>query len=230
MELVRQANLGASAPSAERPVAREDERFPLFYRPLRVGLRRLLDALFDLQVTGLERLPGRGAYIVAANHHNYLDGVVLCAALPRPISFLVMPRVYHATLLHPAFHRWTGNIPLNMERPDPGAIRRALGVLERGGVVGIFPEGPFSIRGRLQRGQPGVALLALRSGAPVVPIGIRGTYEALVGRPFHLPRRHPLGARIGAPRAFAAGHGAGDKTVREEVTQRIMADIAALLP
>lgn len=229
MELVREAQLGAAAPPVRRPAARDGDELPRFYRPLRAGMRRLLDVLFDLEVSGLERLPPDGPYIVAANHHNYLDGVVLCAALPRRISFLVMPRVYHATLLHPPFHRWAGHIPLNLERPDPGAIRRALGILDRGNVVGIFPEGPFSVCGRLERGQPGVALLALRSGAPVVPIGIHGTYEALAGRRLYVPRRHPLRVRVGMPRVFSAGWRRGDKALREEVTRRIMADIAALL-
>jgi 1-acyl-sn-glycerol-3-phosphate acyltransferase len=229
MELVREAKLGAPAPSAERAVAPDGERLPLFYGPLRAAMRRLLEGLFDLEAPGLERLPAEGAYIVAANHHNYLDGIVLGAVLPRPISFLVMPRVYHATPLHPLVHRWAGSIPLNLERPDAGAIRRALGLLERGRVVGIFPEGPFSVCGRLGRGHPGVALLALRSGAPVVPIGIQGTYQALVGRRLYVPRRHPLRVRIGAPRTFAPARQAGDKATREEVTRRIMADIAALL-
>jgi 1-acyl-sn-glycerol-3-phosphate acyltransferase len=229
MELVREAKLGAAAPSAERAVASEGERLPLFYDALRAGTRRLLESLFALEVPGLERLPADGAYIVAANHHNYLDGIILCAALPRRISFLVMPRVYRATPLHPLLHRWAGSILLNLERPDAGAIRRALGVLDRGGVVGIFPEGPFSVRGRLERGLPGVALLALRSGAPVVPIGIQGTYEALAGRRLYVPRRHPLRVRVGVPRAFAVARHAADRATREEVTRRIMADIAALL-
>lgn len=229
MELLRQAKLGAPAPPVPRPARQDPDEYPPLYRPLRTGTRRLLDAFFDLDVSGLERLPDDGSYIVAANHHNYLDGVVLCAALPRRISFLVMPRVYHATRFHPPLHRWAGHIPLNLERPDPGAIRRALGLLERGRVVGIFPEGPFSIRGRLERGQPGVALLALRSGAPVVPIAILGTYEALRGRRLYVPRRHPLHVRIGVPRTFASARRSGDKALREEVTRRIMGDIAALL-
>src|SRR4029079_2579962 len=96
-----------------------------------------------------------GPYLVAANHHNYLDGVVLAAALPEPIAFLVMPRVWRATPLHPWLHRRLGSIPLRLERPDVGALRGALRALEAGRVVGIFPEGPFSVRGRLERGVPG---------------------------------------------------------------------------
>src|SRR5207249_4622678 len=100
-------------------------------------------------------------YLVAANHHNYLDGVVLGVSVPAPITFLVMPRVWRATPLHPAFHRHIGSIPLNLDRADVGALRQALAALERGRVVGIFPEGPFSVSGRLERGLPGGALLAL---------------------------------------------------------------------
>jgi 1-acyl-sn-glycerol-3-phosphate acyltransferase len=163
---------------------------------------------------------------VAANHHNYLDGIVLAAAVARPIAFLVMPRVWHATPLHPWLHRHIGSIPLSLSGPDVGALRRALAVLADGRPVGIFPEGPFSLHGRLEPGLPGVGLLALRSGAPVLPAGIRGTYAALVGRRAYIPRRHPLAVRFGPARRFPRG---GGRAARADATQRIMDDIAGLL-
>jgi 1-acyl-sn-glycerol-3-phosphate acyltransferase len=186
--------------------------------------------MFDFRITGLEHLPERGPCIVAANHANYLDGVVLGVALPRKIVFLVMPRVYRATPLHPYFHDHIGSIPINLSRPDPGAIRRALRVLEEGGVVGIFPEGPFGRNGQLVRGHPGVALVALRAGVPVVPAAISGTFRALDGRRFYIPRRVPLRVRFGPPLRFTA-HGRGSVTqgLRADVTGRIMDEIAALL-
>jgi 1-acyl-sn-glycerol-3-phosphate acyltransferase len=156
--------------------------------------------------------------------------VVLAVAAPEAISFLVMPRVWHATPLHPTFHRHLGSIPINLERPDVGALRGALRALQAGRVVGIFPEGPFSVRGQLESGLPGVALLALRSGVPVVPAGIRGTYEALAGRWGYIPRRVPLGVRFGPARRFTENGAAGRRSVRLHVTRRIMDDIAALLP
>ena len=203
-------------------------RLPLIYQLLRRPVRAALARWFDLRVEGFEHLPAAGPFLVAANHHNYLDGVVLAAALPEPIAFLVMPRVWRATPLHPWLHRRLGSIPLRLERPDVGALRGALRALEAGRVVGIFPEGPFSVRGQLERGLPGVGLLAARAGVPVVPAGIRGTYQALLGRRAYIPRRHPLGVRFGPPRRFAAeGYG---RRVRSSITQRIMDDIAALLP
>jgi 1-acyl-sn-glycerol-3-phosphate acyltransferase len=203
--------------------------FPLVYQALRAWARAALARWFDLRVEGLEHLPADGSYIVAANHHNYLDGVVLAAALPRPIAFLVMPRVWRATPLHPLLHRQIGSILLNLERPDVGALRRALRALDGDRVVGIFPEGPFSVRGRLERGLPGVGLLALRAGVPVVPAGIRGTFQALAGRRGYIPRRHPLAVTFGRPRRFGGDAGRG-RLARGRITQRIMDDIAALLP
>ena len=169
---------------------------------IRGGCTPVLRSQFDYRISGLERLPASGPFILAANHHNYLDGVLLGTAVPRPISFLVMPRVYRASPLHPFFHRRIGSIPVNLERPDPGAIKRVLRALDAGRIVGIFPEGPFSREGRLVGGHPGVALIALRSGVPVVPAAIHGTYEALRGRRFYVPRAHPLSVRFGAADAL----------------------------
>ena len=205
-------------------------RFPLLYHFLRGGCASMLRSLFDLEVSGLERLPADGPFILAANHHNYLDAVVLGVAVPRPINFLVMPRVFRASPLHPPFHRRLGSIAINLERPDPGAIKRALRVLEDGGVVGIFPEGPFSREGRLVPGQPGAAMIALRSGVPVVPAAISGTYEALAGRRFYIPRSRPLSVRFGQPlHVHETPRRRASHADREEVTGRIMSHIAALL-
>src|SRR5262249_42135608 len=86
------------APPAPRPDPSLDtelapEPLPAIYGALKRVLPPLLRRFFSFRVTGLEHLPGQGPYIVAANHANYLDGVVLASALPRKISFLVMPRV-----------------------------------------------------------------------------------------------------------------------------------------
>jgi 1-acyl-sn-glycerol-3-phosphate acyltransferase len=220
--------LRPAAPAAPRRAAAE--AFPPLYRAVRSASGLILHRLFDLRVEGVERLPASGSFILAANHHNYLDGVVLGVAVPRPIAFLVMPRVFRATPLHPSFHRRIGSIPVNLERPDPGAIKRVLRVLDAGRVVGIFPEGPFSQEGQLVRGQPGAAMIALRAGVPVVPAAIEGTYEALRGRRFYLPRRRGLSVRFGEPLYFERPrHRPIARLEREEITRRIMTEIAALL-
>jgi 1-acyl-sn-glycerol-3-phosphate acyltransferase len=197
---------------------------------LRSWLRPWAARFFSLAVEGIEYLPARGPYIIAANHHNYLDGMVLGLVVPEPVAFIVMPRVYHATPLHPFFHDRIGSILINLERPDVGGLRRALRTLRAGRIVGIFPEGPSSMRGQLERGLPGVALLALRSRVPVVPAGICGTYEALSRRRFYVPRRHQVRVRFGPARRFAPADRLGPRLARGDVTEQIMSDIAALLP
>jgi 1-acyl-sn-glycerol-3-phosphate acyltransferase len=222
--------MGRSTALPDRPrAAGMSAPSPFLYELLRRPARAALERWFDLRIDGLDHLPAHGPYIVAANHHNYLDGVVLAAALPRPIAFLVMPRVWRATPLHPLLHRQIGSILLRLDGLDVSALRQALRALEHDRVVGIFPEGPFSVCGRLERGLPGVGLLALRAGVPVVPAGIRGTYEALVGRRGYIPRRHPLAVTFGRPRRFPPEAGRG-RLARGRITERIMDDIAVLLP
>ena len=168
----------STALPASPDVGRAWPVFPFLYRALRAPVRGALERWFQLSVEGVEHLPGRGPYLVAANHHNYLDGVVLGVSVPVPIAFLVMPRVWRATPLHPAFHRHIGSI---------------------------------------------------HSGVPVVPVGIRGTWEALRGRRFYVPRATPLRVRFGPSRRFSPNGGSARET-RRDVTECIMADIAALLP
>ena len=138
---------------ARAGVAGATPPFPFLYQALRVPARAALERWFDLTVEGLERLPARGPYIVAANHHNYLDGVVLAVAVPHPIAFLVMPRVWRATPLHPLLHRQIGSIPLNLERPDVGALRKALATLQGGARGRHLPRGAVQ-RARAARARP----------------------------------------------------------------------------
>jgi 1-acyl-sn-glycerol-3-phosphate acyltransferase len=219
-----------AAPTVARRSALAASAFdtpPLLYRPLRAAVAPLVHRLFDLRVGGLEHVPASEPFILAANHHNYLDGVVLAVALPRPLGFLVMPRVYRASPLHPVLHRLIGSIRVEVDHPDPGALKRALRRLAAGHPVCIFPEGPFSREGRLVRGRPGVATLASRSGVPVIPAAIRGTFEALAGRRFYLPRRQRVEVRFGAPLRFGAL--SPQRGQRVEITRRIMAEIERLL-
>jgi len=228
MSQVRESTPSAASGAAASP-REAPERLPYLYAGIRGLARPVLRRFFAFRVSGLEQLPA-GAFIVAANHVNYLDGVVLGVALSRQIVFLVMPRVYRATPIHPFFHDRVGSIPINLARPDHGAIRGVLRVLEAGGVVGIFPEGPFGKDGQLVRGQPGIALVALRAGVPVVPAAITGTFEALAARRWYIPRPVPLRVRFGAPLRFAAqARRVLSHRVREDVTARIMDEIAALL-
>src|SRR5438552_3382273 len=161
----------STALPASSGVGRVLSEFPFLYRALRTPVRGVLERWFRLRVEGAEHLPECGPYLVAANHHNYLDGVVLGVSVPAPITFLVMPRVWRATPLHPAFHRHIGSIPLNLDRADVGALRQALAALERGraGGAGGHPRhvgGPA--RPALLRAARDAAGRALRPAAALL--------------------------------------------------------------
>lgn len=132
----------------------------------------LVKSLYAARAAGAERVPASGPVILAANHTGYLDGAVVLGLAPRPAHFLVLASTFELGV-GPLLHL-TGQIPLYQGRGDRVALTSALGVLERGGVVGIFPEGGRG-RGDLERAEKGVAWLALQGRAPVVPVACLGT-------------------------------------------------------
>lgn len=125
---------------------------------------------------GPNPLPARGAALVISNHPCHADAAFLMAGCRRWIHFLQAREYYDVFLLRPFFHLF-GCIPVTRGGSDSSGIRVALERLRRGAVVGIFPEGDLTPPGadRLRRGHSGMALLALRSGAPVIPAFIAGT-------------------------------------------------------
>ena len=143
-----------------------------------------------IRVEGLEHLPETGPAILCPNHTSVLDSFFLPVALPRRITYVGKAEYmddWKTKHLFPAL----GMIPI--DRSGGNASERALsaaqGVLERGELFGIYPEGTRSRSGKLYRGHTGPARLALRTGAPIVPVGIRGVRdimppEAKVPRPF----------------------------------------------
>ena len=224
--------LSVLAPGAVTPTHRRRALSLPLYRLIRGAAARRCCARSSTSSHGLEHLPASGPFILAANHHNYLDGVVLGVAVPRPIAFLVMPRVYRASPLHPLFHRRIGSIPVNLERPDPGAIKRVLRVLERGPAWSASsPRARSAERGGSSRGQPGVAMIALRVGRAGGARGDRGHLRGARGAALLHAAPPPALRALRRRRCTSAGprHRRVTRAEREEVTRRIMAEIAALL-
>jgi 1-acyl-sn-glycerol-3-phosphate acyltransferase len=176
---------------------------------------------------GLEHLPVRGQAIVVCNHVSYMDAIILGSASPRPIHFIVLQWMYDLVAIR-WFYWGMGAIPVRAGSDGRG-IRRALRTLAAGGVVGVFPEGTRSADGRVREAQPGAALLAALSGAPVVPAFIDGARDSMpVGTRFPRPAR--IHVRFGAPLTFPEGRGARDREALLEFAQRMEAGIRALEP
>jgi 1-acyl-sn-glycerol-3-phosphate acyltransferase len=165
--------------------------------------RPLFGLCWRMRLTGeVDSIPRTGPAIVAANHSSFVDPWIVGPFLfPRRIRFLITRLWYDKSPVWNFVFRSYDTIP--MERHAGATLEVARAALDGGDVVGIFPEGKISYDGRIQRFRSGVCYLAARTGAPVVPIGIRGAFESLP-RDRKLPKRGAVTVRVGPPRTFPA--------------------------
>lgn len=209
----------------------EHDRLGLYPRFIAALCRFGLRSIARVRVEGLHDLPTSGPLIVAANHMSNADppfvGGWLAPALQRRPSFLAKDVLFVGPL--GPFFRSLGAEPVRAGGSDMGAYRAAKAILDRGGVVAIMPEGTRSYDGVLSRPMPGVSLLATRTGAAVLPVGISGTDE-LIGREQRLPN---IGSRIilraGRPFHLRIPDGAGRRAALADADTELMRRIAALL-
>lgn len=143
-----------------------------------VLLRLIFSVKFGLEVTGHEHIPKTGPVILASNHLSFLDPPLIGCVCKRPVRFMA-----RADLFTPGFLGWylrtVRVMPLNRGEADFGAVRQAIDVIRQGQMVAIFPEGGRSLTGALGEAKRGVGLLAEATKAPIVPVLIQGTYQAL---------------------------------------------------
>ncbi|MFF4710940.1 lysophospholipid acyltransferase family protein [Streptomyces eurythermus] len=207
----------------------------MFYYVLKyVLLGPLLRLVFRPRIEGLERVPASGPAIIAGNHLSFSDHFLMPAVLKRRITFLAKAEYFTGPglkgRLTAFFFRSAGQIPVDRSGKEAGqaAIREGLGVLRRGELLGIYPEGTRSHDGRLYKGKVGVAVLALTAGVPVVPCAMIGTFEAQPpGRA--LPRIRPVTIRFGEPLDFSRYAGMErEKAVLRAVTDEIVYAILTL--
>jgi 1-acyl-sn-glycerol-3-phosphate acyltransferase len=149
------------------------------YWILKAVLTPVLRFLFKVRVTGAENIPEDGPVIMASNHISFCDSIFLPLVLKRRITFVAKAE-YFDDPKTAWFFRAVGQIPIRREGGSASqrALETARGVLEDGGVFGIYPEGTRSPDGRLYKGHTGIARLALQTQAPIVPVAMIGTREA----------------------------------------------------
>ncbi|MFD9721564.1 lysophospholipid acyltransferase family protein [Streptomyces sp. NPDC059076] len=183
--------------------------------------------LWKPRVLGAWRVPAAGPVILAVNHSHILDGPMLMGTAPRPVHFLIKKEAFVGPL--DPFLLGIGQLKVDRSSTDRTAITGALGALEAGGVLGIFPEGTRG-EGDFASLRAGLAYFAVRTGAPIVPVAVLGS----AGRAGRLVKAlPPLRGRVDVVfgDAFEAGDGSGRRTRKalDEATVRIQERLATHL-
>jgi 1-acyl-sn-glycerol-3-phosphate acyltransferase len=194
------------------------------------GLARLLTfAALRITATGLENFPRHGPALIVINHLGDADVVPFLAILPpvAPIEGLGKIELRAHWFVGPLF-RFYGVIWIHRGQPDRKAIRAALQGLAEGRMVGLAPEGRQSLIGGLEEGNDGAAFLALKSGAPIVPVALTGTENSNIYGHLKRLRRVPVTLSVGKP--FLLQEQISRQETIRQGTRQIMESLASLLP
>ena len=196
---------------------------PLTRRIIKPFLAAYLRLYHHLEMEGFEHLPPRGPLIVVVNHASLLDVPVLMVADPYPdTATIVKASMFNMPAVSWFLKQW-GAIPVERHGRDSSSVRGMLGVLRAGGVMAVAAEGTRSRNGHLATINPVLARIAAGADVPILPVGIRGSFEALPPGA-RVPRPRKIVVRVGKPFRFDKGT---DALVAAE---RIRREIAVLLP
>ncbi len=173
--------------------------------------------VYRLEINGLENVPKEGPVIFCGNHRSYIDPPLIVATAKRDMKFLAKEELYKNKFL--AFLGWAFEaIPVKRDEKDISAIKTSLKDLKEGKCIALFPEGT---RNGLEKGEKvkdGVAFFAVRSGAKVVPCGIKGGTKEL----------KKLTISYGKALDYSKYKGSKDKDVLDNITKKIMDNIIEL--
>lgn len=184
-------------------------------------------------ITGLENVPKEGPFIVAPNHLSFLDSVLVQTLMPRKVAFFAKAEYFTTKgikgRMMKSFFTAVGSIPVERgeQAASVAALKSLLDILAEGDGVGIYPEGTRSRDGKLYRGRTGVGWLALTTGAPVIPVGLKGT-EKLQPAGSNRIRPQHFSMVIGKPLQFEKTGTDHSLPARRAATDAIMDAIAEL--
>lgn len=131
---------------------------------------------YKVEVRGQENIPESGGIIICANHIHWLDPILLAVCIKRQIHYMAKVELFKNKFFGSVL-RCVNAFPVKRGTADISAIKSSLKVIKEGNTLGIFPEGTRSRDGKLKPAEPGVAMIAVKTGAPVIPVGINGNYK-----------------------------------------------------
>ncbi len=200
----------------------------LVYREVTSAIRGLIRFLCRVDDGQVALIPAQGPLILVINHINFLDPPLFFTHLqPRPQSGFAKAETWSNPALRLLADLW-GAIPLHRGEADMAALRLGLKALEEGRILGVAPEGTRSGNGHMRRGLPGVTFLALHSRAPLLPVAHYGG-EAFWDNLRRL-RRTDVRIVVGRPFRLQAEGVRVTREVRQQMTDEVMLQVAALLP
>ncbi len=173
--------------------------------------------VYQAEIKGTENVPKKGPIIFCGNHRSYLDPPLMVVTAKRDMKFLAKEELYKNKFL--AFLGWAFEaIPVKRDEKDVSAIKKSLKDLKEGKCIALFPEGTRNGMEKGEKVKDGVAFFAIRSGAKVVPCGIKGGTK----------EQHKITITYGKPLDYSKYKGSKDKEVLDKVTEEIMENIIEL--
>lgn len=184
-----------------------------FYRFSRLIIRLMYRVFFRIEVIGADRIPAQGGVMLCSNHKSNWDPLTLGVGSERQVQFMAKSELFKVPVVNWVIRGW-GAFPVKRGQVSKDAIRQCIRLLESGGLIGIFPEGSRN-KEQLGPAKRGAALMAVRSGALIVPAAIIGNYKLF--RKMKVVYGRPIRATSYGPEREA------------ELTQAIMSNIHELI-
>lgn len=218
MNRVKRSRPSETAPGEPPP------KHPIPHHVARFILRPIFRIYFRMRAEGLDHLPPSGSYIIAPNHVSMLDWAFISYFLPRLTRFVVHREYYDNPVMGFGL-RINGAIPLRTDGADLTAMRILRKVLASGEAIILFPEGGISLDGRPKTFHPGIISLAAAAKTPIVPVAIRGAFEAFP-RCQRVPRPRRVTVVFGDPLPAPPR---GDRAIQARQAETLMRAVGDLL-
>jgi len=187
---------------------------------------------FVAGIKGLDNIPGKGSLVVVANHSSYIDPVIIKSMFEKyfnkTVYYLSKEEVY-SNFLKKFIFLSSSTIPVNRQNPGKTTLDAALIKLKEGNIIGLFPEGTRSIDGKLHKGKTGAVRLALSAKCPILPIGVKNSYE-IWPRSKMLPKfKKGIFVNIGRPISLEKYYKRRmTKAMLHQITKEIMLEVGKL--
>jgi 1-acyl-sn-glycerol-3-phosphate acyltransferase len=199
------------------------------YWLIRKTVGPIIRALWVKKVTGLNHIPKKGAAILAFNHQSYFDFLCFVAIAPRNVHFLSAEKFF----THPVWKhvmKYTRQIKVERSSDDKQFTHQTvLTELSAGKLIGIFPEGTRSPHeNTMLKAFVGIAMYSLNMKLPIIPVGIKGTFDVMAKHHKKPHFKKVVSLHIGEPMHFPEYHGISDRPVYEKVTHKVMLKISEL--